>query len=94
MSEAWNQPPPNNTGIRSVSAGNIDWSDKLAPTPDKKTLEYQHQTFTYKPGTGELKVVDSDFNEMTFDVAELIELKAALVTFGIGLSSGSTVNYR
>jgi hypothetical protein len=96
-------PPPNNAGRHlpfagaagSGGTGHIDWSDKLVPIPLKKTLEYEHLSFTYDQSTGELIVTDSPGGEeFSFDVAELSELREALVTFGIGISSGSTVNYR
>jgi len=82
------QPPPNNAGF-----GHIGWTNPLIAIPKKKTLEYENLTCTYNSESKVLSV-NGYSGSMEFSEVELTELRAAMTAFGLGTSSGNTVNYR
>jgi hypothetical protein len=79
MSYGPNDPPPNNAGFaRGGSTG----------FPKKKTLEFERLTFSYDYTSRSFTIEDGDSYKMEFGETELIELRAAMTTFGIGNSNG------
>lgn len=81
--------------IGTGGIGHLGGGSGGAPAvPKKKTLEYENLTFTYEFETRIFKIEGPD-GAMTFGPDELSELRAAMTTFGIGLTSTSgMVTYR
>lgn len=91
MTDSSTQPPPNNAG---TGGGGVGWTgDSKTAIPKKKTIEYDILACTYDYGTHVFTVEGPD-GSMDFGTDELAEMRAALLSFGIGITTGDGVNYR
>lgn len=88
-------PPPNNAGI-STTGRHLSFAGagSSAPVPKKKTLEFENMNFTYDYAAKTFLVEGYGGKSLEFSEEDLAELKAALLTFGIGLSAGDGVTCR
>jgi hypothetical protein len=77
-------PPPNNAGLSHGSRTG----------PKRKTLEYERLKFSYDYTSRMFAVENEDSCVMEFSEEEMVELRSALTTFGIGTAGGNSVEYR
>ena len=84
MSYGPNDLPPNNAGLSHGSRFG----------PKKRILEYERLKFSYDYTSRMFAIENEDSCVMEFSEEEMVELRAALTSFGIGTAGGNSVEYR